>query len=751
MPVQQDQLTPTNTNTNFETFNAELPTANSDWVDRVLHNGTDILKATLWGKSGQSITPKFKYYQTNGVEKVSYTPEKSQLLDVCYDAANAKYYTVRLINNLTLTGVGPSPDDDFTYPESSILFDSRKWFQTLQELQANFQGTGHPALDPSPFLKTASGELLFNAAVTPVNKYLKSRYIFSQDWEATMDFNATTLTGSKVASFGLHAVDATTNNHVYGVGITHSGGDALYYNTKVTSFVKSSSATLKEIFLDISALPSGSVSWTLSKIDSGNWNLSNTLGLSTSTPVPTNQDTYILPTSSGVMMVLSGGFSASIGDLFTFTTEMTLAARGSSSGTLYLTKATNDYSSSNSISFDETISWSDSQAIVIEGRTTTLNISASVSADNFNISTGSPEYVNYPVLNFERIDEQGTVQANVVQYFDVLDSFNSLPSLVSGTVAIAVSPSQVMYAKVFDRIYSFTATGNLTGVTNSGSIGIVVSDSGVIPASGITSFMYNDLGGTSLNYVVYDTNTSEVRYKSLSTAQPPVPLAKEIFLDIPDYNEHRTASGTKPYQLFLHATDPNSLFYVRKNGVTNTNTLKVTGTSTGVVSSPILTDTSKNFITSNVKKGDLVTGTSGAFNGITVVVKTVVNATTLELMDRNTGGTPTITAGTYSYTVRGNADLLQFNIDPTISAFSAVNADDYSLQAGTNDTATVSVEVINAWGESLNGKNVSFQLVQGDGVINPPSAVTSGAGLATTQYTAGASAGPVQIQVTISD
>jgi hypothetical protein len=744
MPVQQDQLTPTNTNTNFETFNAELPTSNTDWADRVLHNGTDILKATLWGKSGQPITPKFKYYQTNGVEKVSYTPEQSQLLDVCYDATNNKYYTVRLINNLTLSGVGPDPDDNFSLPTNTISPDSNKWFATTNEINSTVFPLPHPKNNQGQFVRE-SGTLSIAGLL---NRYMRSRYVFNSDFEATLDFNATTVTGALTSKLQVSAIDPSTGNHIYGVGITRVAGTNLFFNTKVSNFSKLSTASLLGLYLEPDAIPSGVVTWSFEKIAVGTWQLTNSLGLNANTPTPSDIPTYLNPVTSGIQTVISGGASASIGDIFNFTTISEVDTRPLTSGTLYLSKAGSSFSSSNSANFTESISWPSSQAILIYG----LGGSGTViTADNFNITTGTPLYENYPLLSIERVNEQGAVQSSVISNFDVLQSNSTLSNLISGTIGLAVSPSQILYTKVFDRIYSFTATGTFTGITTSGSVGITQSVSGVIPSSGITSFMYNGLASTSLNYVTFDTNTNEVRYKSLSSSQPPTPIAKEIFLDVPDFNEHRTASGTKPYQFYLHATDNNSLFYIRKNGNTNVNTTKITSGATGVISSPTLTDSSKNFITSNVKKGDLVAGTSGAFSGITVVVKTVVNATTLELMDRNTGAIPTITAGTYSYTIRGNAELLQFNIDPTISAFSAVNADDYSLQAGTNDTATVSVEVINAWGESLNGKNVAFQLVQGDGVINPPSAVTSGAGVATTQYTAGAAAGPVQIQVTISD
>jgi len=764
MTVQQDQLSPTNTATTFETFNSEFSGTNQDWVDRVLHNGTDILKATLWGKTGQNIIPKFKYYQTNGTEKVSYTPTNSGMLDVCYDRTTDKYFTVRL-RTILASGIGPDPDDNFTLPAGPGV-DYNKWFSFNEVTQTgvptkNWNIFAAPSVGAYPnaaeFARNqVSGSLIFNTlSGTPVasNRFLFSRYYFNSDFEATIDYNALQVADNLQTYVGLAVHEDTEfGSMLYQVGISRSGSVNLFEKIAI---LDRQSFTVSQVG-GISVNPSiyktsGTQDFTLQLVSgspNNSWQLSNpTLGSASTVQSGTNITRVSL---SGVNLQVVFSALTNIGENYTFKVSLEVDTRTPTSGTLFLAKAGNTFSTFNSTNFDETIT-STNLRVGLFGTTTGPQSPNQVVLDNFQITTGTQLYDNYPVLTIERVSDQGIVQQSIINSFDIIQTPSTvLSELISGTVAIAVSPSQVMYAKVRDRIYSFSSSGTFVGVVNSGTGGITTSTSGLVPSSGITSFMYNGLAGTSLNYVSYDTNTTEVRYKSLSTAQPPVAQAKEVFLNIPDFNEYLISATNKPYQLYLHATDNNSLFYLRENGSTNVNATKVTGTA-GTFSSPTLVDATRNFTTSLVKKGDLVTGTSGAILGITFLVKNVINITTLELMTLNSGAIPSFTPGTYSYIIRSNAELMQFNIDPTISAFSAVNSDDYSLQAGTGDIAAVTVEVINAWGEALSGKTVTFLLVQGDGVINPPSAVTNGAGVATTQYTAGASAGAVQIQVTISD
>lgn len=103
------------------------------------------------------------------------------------------------------------------------------------------------------------------------------------------------------------------------------------------------------------------------------------------------------------------------------------------------------------------------------------------------------------------------------------------------------------------------------------------------------------------------------------------------------------------------------------------------------------------------------------------------------------------------YYVDGSNNLQAFNLDDRLSAFMSVNADDVSLPAGTSQQTFVRAEVINAWGEFLNGKAVTFAVTAGDGAVSPASAVTSGTGQANTQFTVGSTVGVSQVTATVTE
>ena len=77
------------------------------------------------------------------------------------------------------------------------------------------------------------------------------------------------------------------------------------------------------------------------------------------------------------------------------------------------------------------------------------------------------------------------------------------------------------------------------------------------------------------------------------------------------------------------------------------------------------------------------------------------------------------------YYVDSSTNLQAFNIDSRISAFMAVNAEDISLPAGTANQTFVNADVINAWGEPLDGKDVTFQVTAGDGAVTPSTDTSS--------------------------
>ena len=102
------------------------------------------------------------------------------------------------------------------------------------------------------------------------------------------------------------------------------------------------------------------------------------------------------------------------------------------------------------------------------------------------------------------------------------------------------------------------------------------------------------------------------------------------------------------------------------------------------------------------------------------------------------------------YYVDSSTNLQTFNLDDRISAFMSVNADDVTLPAGTAQETAVNADVINAWGEDLSGKTVTFS-VTGDGAVTPSSDVTDSSGRATTTFTVGQTVGVSTVTATVTE
>ena len=103
------------------------------------------------------------------------------------------------------------------------------------------------------------------------------------------------------------------------------------------------------------------------------------------------------------------------------------------------------------------------------------------------------------------------------------------------------------------------------------------------------------------------------------------------------------------------------------------------------------------------------------------------------------------------YFVDGSTNLQSFNLDDRISAFMAVNAEDTTLPAGTAQSTDVNADVINAWGEALDGKSVTFAVTAGDGAVTPSTDTTISSGRATTQFTVGSTVGVSTVTATVTE
>lgn len=103
------------------------------------------------------------------------------------------------------------------------------------------------------------------------------------------------------------------------------------------------------------------------------------------------------------------------------------------------------------------------------------------------------------------------------------------------------------------------------------------------------------------------------------------------------------------------------------------------------------------------------------------------------------------------YYVDSSFNLQAFDVDDRISAFMAVNAEDVTLPAGTSQQTFVNADVINAWGEALDGKDVTFTVTAGDGAVSPSTDTTISGGRATTQFTVGSTVGTSTVTATVTE
>jgi len=367
---------------------------------------------------------------------------------------------------------------------------------------------------------------------------------------------------------------------------------------------------------------------------------------------------------------------------------------------------------------------------------------------------------NLYALALEEVDDEGQVLNTIVDYMDVIGGSTAsgieyqYNALTSGITALTINPdNEMVYIKVSGSVYNIDLTESYSASPsgnyhNEGTSGIDLTSS-VISESGTFSFQFNETDDNFIQYIEYDDNTTEVRARTLdfTTSGTVVQSTSELFLDIPDWAEW--ADVNDPYLLFLHGNDNKTLLYFRRYGSTELNPVKVEATD-GVLDDNLFSSSSVNFLTSSVQKGDTIK----LFSASPALSPTIKHKTVVQVIDSNNlvlspGEGSSFTS--VNFEVATNADLMQFNTDRTLSAFASVNVDDYSLRAGTGDTSNVICEVINAWGDPLEGKTVSFVVSQGDGAVNPPSDTTTISGVAETVYTAGITPGAVEVTVTISD
>jgi len=102
------------------------------------------------------------------------------------------------------------------------------------------------------------------------------------------------------------------------------------------------------------------------------------------------------------------------------------------------------------------------------------------------------------------------------------------------------------------------------------------------------------------------------------------------------------------------------------------------------------------------------------------------------------------------YYVDGTA-LKLYDLNETKAGFVNVTSDKQVLAAGTAETATITAQVLNVYGEPKSNKSMTFTVSAGDGAISPAIGCSDVNGEDTTVYTVGSAVGTATITTTVSD
>lgn len=662
--------------------------------------------------------PQIAYYAVDGSESSRYSMEEGDILDLTYSVSDDKYYTIRF-NDTAVGGSSVGPDDDFTTVSGETSFNPIRWTESTSE---------------SSFIRsTSNNNLVF--ATTSGEGRLTTNYVVSGNYSADLDFTVNTLNGDS-SFLGLHAIDAPTKSLKYGVGIGARGFNN-YYKSSILSFNNNTtSAELLGLNIDLENAYIGSEDWTITFIDSSNhWTV---VGSQTGSRSPAL--TGEIYSASGISFQISANETQNNNDNFTFTVEHETTPRGTNTGTINLSRSSDNYSSTLSGSWTDVVNSNEDRLEIVGTTSESIN----VTADNFDLTPdGAAQYPSIPVLTVEEVSDEGQVQQVIIERLNVVNDPNrNYNTYIDGGVLLAVGPS-LMYVKVLNDIYTFDPSSPIAGLVDENTAGVTRSQD-VIEERDISNFHYNTTQGGFLSYVFFDSNTEEVQIKTLTASSNPTPQNRKVFLDIQDWEEQLDIG--RPYQTYWLATDNDSLFYIRRHGIGKVNTIKESGTDGVTNGTSAFTSSSSNFITAGVREGDLLIISSGP-NSDTYTITQISTSDTLQV-----SSDITLTSATgQSFTIASDAELQSFNTDSSQSAFAATNVDDFTLRAGTSDTTDVNTEVINAWGEELSGKTVNFAVINGDGAVSPVSDTTDITGTATTQYSVGSTPGPVTIQATITE
>lgn len=110
-----------------------------------------------------------------------------------------------------------------------------------------------------------------------------------------------------------------------------------------------------------------------------------------------------------------------------------------------------------------------------------------------------------------------------------------------------------------------------------------------------------------------------------------------------------------------------------------------------------------------------------------------------------------VTDGSTLYFIDNDDELKLYDLNEAKAGFVNVTSNKQVLAAGTSETATITAQVLNVYGEPKSAKTMAFSVSAGDGAVSPFSGCSDGSGKDTTTYTVGAAVGTATLTVTVSD
>jgi len=614
---------------------------------RITHTGTTAFDNVTEVQIVPPLTPTMSYFDTNGNFSSSVPFEKSNILDVCYDVPNSTFYTIRYndgtIGTATVTLNDTFSDVDAGTASGTSGFNPSRWTASNVNTQ---------------FLRVAN-KLSYN--VSSGKGQINTTFSVANNVDINLDVVPTTLTSKKMW-VTIRGLDSNNNTRFSeGVGYDTVSASGVWFATHLSNLVNSTAASqIKEIRPLWHNTASGTDSFTVVFTGGSTWTVSGTLTGALTSATTGVAYTETVSATSPITFLISSTAAPNIGEQFTFDLFTDNKKKNvTTTGIIGFTRTGSNYTTKQVITSPQT-AVTTPVTVELFGNTDAL---VNISADNFNVITGSGTFPSVAVFTVEKVNAAGNVvNPPLISSFDIIgDPSLTYNDFLDGRVQIASTTSGTgggfIYLKVNNALYSYANNVSL-GTETGGSA--VATSLAQINKDGISSFAWTHrstaLGIPFLTYLEYDAGLDMLHCKTLDkTTLLSTTSTRQVFLNISDYS-------TNAYKVFYDQNDFNTLYYVDSTKI-----------------------------------------------------------------------------------------LRAWNLNDTISAFMAVNAETITLPAGTAQNTNVNADVINAWGEVLSGKVVTFAVTAGDGALTPSTDATDVVGRATTQYTVGSTVGVSTVTATVTE